>query len=166
VGYAARYQLGPQVELQGYDLDVASAEPGGQIVLTLYWRAKGPTDRPYKVFTHLSQDGRAPLSQHDGVPGEGCCPSDTWVDGEVIVDRHVIPLAADLAPGSYRLTAGMYHEASGGRLPVSTARGDELAGAQIPIAEVELLPRRTPMPTAVLQEMDHRIYLPLMESNQ
>jgi hypothetical protein len=163
--FPARYQLGQQVELMGYDLDTASAQPGGQIGLTLYWQARGATDRPYKVFTHLSQDGLLPLAQHDGMPGEGCCPPDTWVQGEVVVDRHVIPLAADLVPGTYRLTAGMYHEATGERLPVTTAQGGALGDGQIPVAEVRILPRSTPMPTPVLPEMEFRIYLPLMESN-
>jgi hypothetical protein len=166
MAFPVNYQLGQQVELLGYDLDLASAEPGGEIALTLYWQARGATGRPYKVFTHLGRDGLAPLAQHDGVPGEGCCPPDTWVEGEVIVDRHLIPLAADLIPGTYHLTAGMYHEASGERLPVSTAQAGEVLGDQIPLTEIDILPRRTPMPVPVLPEMTHRIYLPLVESNQ
>jgi hypothetical protein len=158
--------LGQKVELLGYDLDTASLEPGGEIALTLYWQARGATDRPYKVFTHLSQDGLVPLAQHDGYPGEGCCPPDTWVEGEVVEDRHVIPLAADLTPGTYRLAVGMYHEATGERLPVTSGEGGAEGTGQIPITEVIVLPRSTPMPTSALPQMDHRIYLPLVESNQ
>jgi mannosyltransferase len=160
-----RFQLGQNVELVGYDLDTSSAMPGGQIELILYWQAWGATDKPYKVFTHLSEDALAPLAQHDGLPGEGCCPPDTWVKGEVVVDRHVIPLAADFAPGSYRLTAGMYDEPTGVRLPVTSSKADAEEETHIPIAEVVVRPRSTPMPTLPLPQLDHRIYLPLVEAN-
>ena len=162
-----RYRLGQRVDLLGYDLDTASAMPGGQIELTLYWQARGATVKPYKVFTHLGDDGLSPpVAQHDDLPGEGCCPPNTWVGGEVVVDRHLVTLAADLDPDTYLLTAGMYDEVTGLRLPVFDAQGNEVAGDRIPITEVEIHPRSIAAPAPILPDMDFRIYLPLVEANQ
>ena len=162
-----RYRLGQQVDLLGYDLDIASAAPGGQLGVTLYWQARGATVKPYKVFTHLGDGGLSPpVAQHDDLPGEGCCPPNTWVQGEVVVDRHLVPLPADLDPGTYLLTAGMYDEPTGLRLSVFDAQGNEVVGDRIPIAEVVIHPRSTPAPLPILPKMNFRIYLPLVEANQ
>lgn len=162
VGHTLNVQLDQGVELVGYDLATDSAEPGGQIDLTLYWRGAGPTDRPYKVFTHLSAGDRPP-AQHDGPPGEGCCPTDTWVEGEVVVDRHIIALPVDLRPGIYLLITGMYDEASMQRLPILDAQGQELGSDQIQIAEVVVRPRSTPEPLLLRAQTVHQVYLPLVE---
>ncbi len=162
-----RYRLGQRVDLLGYDLDTASATPGGQLEVTLYWQARGATVKPYKVFTHLGDDGLSPpVAQHDDLPGEGCCPPNTWVEGEVVVDRHLVPLASNLVPDTYLLTAGMYDEPTGLRLPVFGAQGNEVAGDRVPIAEVVIHPRSTPASAPILPKMDFRIYLPLVEANQ
>jgi hypothetical protein len=161
-----RYELGEEVVLLGYDLDESAAHPGGRIVLTLYWQAKGPTDRPYKVFTHLSNGGPLPVAQHDSPPGGGCCPTDTWVAGEIVVDQHVIPLGANLLPGTFRLVAGMYHEPTGQRLRVVDEQGRTTGGGEIPIAEVVVRPLNTPVPTAIADSLDFEIFLPVVAGGQ
>jgi hypothetical protein len=164
---SVRYRLGQRVDLLGFDLDTSSAAPGGQVELTLYWQARGATVQPYKVFTHLGDAGPAPpAAQHDGLPGEGCCPPNTWVEGEVVVDRHAMSLPADMAPGEYLLTAGMYDEATGLRLPVFDAQGTKLSEDRIRIAKVNVQPGSTPAPVPILSEMDFRLFLPLVEANQ
>jgi hypothetical protein len=164
---SVRYRLGQRVDLLGFDLDARSATPGGQVALTLYWQARGATVQPYKVFTHLGTDGPSPpVAQHDGLPGEGCCPPNTWVEGEVIVDQHLVSLPADMAPGTYLLTAGMYDEATSLRLPVFDGQGRKLAGDRIEIAEVVIRPGSTPAPLPILSGLDYQLFLPLVEANQ
>ena len=140
ITHPLHFQLGQQVELLGYDLVDEQAAPGGQIELTLYWRARGATDLAYKVFSHLGQPGFVPLAQDDREPGDGCCPTDTWVEGEIVVDRHVIALPADLTPDTYALMVGMYNDANGQRLPVFDAEGRELPDQQVLLAEVAVRP--------------------------
>jgi hypothetical protein len=162
IGHPLHVQLDQHVELLGYDLVTDSAMPGGQVELTLFWRGGGATDLPYKVFSHLS-DGRLLLAQHDGPPGDGCCPTDTWVKGEVVVDRHVIPLAVDLLPGTYHLTTGMYDEPSLQRLPILDTQGRQLDEHQVFLADVVVRPSPPPKPTPVRPHWTHRVYLPLVE---
>jgi hypothetical protein len=118
-----------------------------------------------KVFVHLTEDLLRPLAQDDGLPGAGCCSTDTWVNGEVVVDPHVIPLPTDLRPGNYRLLVGMYHEASGQRLPVLDDQGNELAQDYISIAKVAVRPSSTPTPRPLRPELSNWVYLPLVEVN-
>jgi hypothetical protein len=75
-------------------------------------------------------------------------------------------LPADMVPGTYLLTAGMYDEATGLRLPVFDAQGSKLPGDRIRIAEVDVQPGSTPVPVPILSDMDFRFFLPLVEANQ
>ncbi len=114
--------LGSQVELLGYDLLCAgqapcTLHPGQELHLTLVWRARGLTDKRYKVFTHLvGPDGKL-WGQRDAEPVNGTAPTTTWIAGEVVSDTYSIPLDPQALDGDYRLLVGMYHEASGQRLP-------------------------------------------------
>jgi len=140
ITHPLHFRLGQQVELLGYDLVDGQPAPGGQIELTLYWRGRGPTDLAYKVFTHLGRPGHVPVAQDDREPGDGCCPTDTWIEGEIVVDRHVIALPADLTPNTYALMVGMYNEGNGQRLPVFDPEDRELADQQVQITEVVIQP--------------------------
>ncbi len=131
-------RLGRQAELVGYDLDTSEAYPGGQLTVTLYWQADGPMVLPFKVFTHLVHGDGSVAAQHDGPPGEGCCPANTWAGGEVIVDEHVIPLGADLAPGKLELVAGLYDQNTGVRVPVYDAYGNRRPHDRVEVAEIEI----------------------------
>ncbi len=121
--------LGDQIELLGYDLGEEMAKPGAPVHLTLYWRARGPTERPYTVFTHLLDAGGAIRGQTDSVPLRGERPTTGWAAGEIIVDPYEIAVRPDAAPGPHRLEIGAYDPASGQRLP--TAQGGQPAGDRL-----------------------------------
>jgi hypothetical protein len=158
--------VGKQAHLVGYDLELDKAHPGGRLPLTLYWRAGGPMVLPFKVFTHLLDADGTIRAQHDAPPGGGCCPTNTWAEGEVVVDEHPIALGADLPPGTYQLVVGMYDEESNSRLPVSDADGNALAGDSIAIVDltIESLPApevdEVVLPT--LEDVQSTIFLPLV----
>ena len=65
----------------------------------------------------LAADG-ALVAQHDGPPNGGYTPTTTWTAGRPIHSRSGLATAPVLAPGSYRLIAGLYDPATGDRLPV------------------------------------------------
>jgi 4-amino-4-deoxy-L-arabinose transferase-like glycosyltransferase len=159
-------RLGRRAWLAGYDLDVRQAHPGGQVVLTLYWQALGPMVRPFKVFAHLIDDQGQVAAQHDGPPGNGCCPTHTWVEGEVIVDEHVIPLRANLPVGSYDLVVGLYDEETGDRLPTYDRQGNQVAvdSVLIEAVDVQPLPGGGPGPGGQEPGLGYNqvLYLPLI----
>ncbi len=121
----------PLVRLLGYDLSGA-LEPGGELSLTLYWRAERSTDTSYKVFVHLiGGDGR-PAAQGDDFPLNGQRPTTTWQPGDILVDSYHILLPADLPPGDYPLRIGFYDPVTGQRLsPALDAQGAPQADDQI-----------------------------------
>ena len=82
------------------ELDVAE--------VTLVWLALRETRQDFKAFVHLLGADGAVIAQHDGDPVGGFTPATRWRAGEIVVDRHYLPLPADLAAGSYGLRAGMY----------------------------------------------------------
>jgi hypothetical protein len=66
------------------------------------------------VFTHV--EGERVWGQHDGLPASGLKPTDSWMAGEVVADRHSFVLDPAAPPGKYRLVVGMYDPASQARL--------------------------------------------------
>lgn len=159
-------RLGRRALLVGYSLDERQAQPGGQVVLTLYWQAAGPMVQSFKVFTHLVDDQGQVAAQHDGTPGNGCCPTHTWAEGEVVVDEHVIPLRANLPPGSYDLMVGLYDEETWNRLPAYDKQENLLATDGVLIAAVTVHPPPGgglgPTGQAPALGYDHVLYLPLI----
>lgn len=93
---------------------------------------------PFKVFTHLLNEDGTVAAQDDGPPGNGCCPANTWAAGEVIADEHVIPLGADLSPGTLELVTGLYDEPTGVRVPAYDSYGNRLRHDRVHLAEVEI----------------------------
>lgn len=160
-----RATVGKRAHLLGYDLDQSQAYPGGWLSLTLYWQAGGPMSRPFKVFTHLVDAERVIVAQHDGPPGEGCCPTHTWMEREIIVDPHQIPLGADLEPGPYQLVIGMYDEETGQRLRASTPAGELFPDSQVPLGGVRIRPRSVPGGPLTGPQFDYPYYnlLPMIQ---
>lgn len=71
----------------------------------------------YTVFTHLLNPSGMVRGQLDQPPLGGEAPTTTWLPGEVLVDRYVIPIAPDAPPGTYQVEIGMYNPATLERLP-------------------------------------------------
>ena len=99
-------------ELLSFTTDRDTYRPGDTVSVTLYWRALRAPQQDYKTFVHLTDvDVTRQPAQHDGDPGGGFSPTTRWLPGELVPDTHHLTLPADLAPGRYRLWAGMYeHE--------------------------------------------------------
>jgi hypothetical protein len=109
-------QFGPAIQLAGYELGEIA---GGEMPLTLYWRATAPPAGSYLVFIHLVDGAGNIVSQIDTVPAGGARPTSGWRAGEVVSDAHVLTIPDDRPPGSYRLNVGLYNPDDGARLPVT-----------------------------------------------
>lgn len=111
-------------------------QAGTTVPLTFVWRAgapKGRVDRDYKVFVHLRNAANETVAQADAYPAAGAAPTNTWAEGEVIVDTHTLSVPADVPPGRYRLIIGFYEEASGIRLPLVSLDGNEYPLASLTV---------------------------------
>lgn len=137
-----RYEvdLDGKIALLGYDLDSGPVKPGGNIHVTLYWKAQQGMEASYKVFVHLYDRDGYLVAQRDGLPGLGAKPTTTWKVGEVVADRHVVPVDESVGAGKYMLAVGLYEEASGERLAAYGAGDGRLDGDRIVLGEVEVEP--------------------------
>jgi hypothetical protein len=65
-------------------------------------------DTSYTGFVHLLDANGQIVAQDDHVPLQNQYPTTRWVNGEVVEDRFVLRLPADLPPGEYALEIGLY----------------------------------------------------------
>jgi len=111
--------FGGQIALAGYE----SAVQVNRLALKLYWQALAAPAADYTVFVHvLDQDGKI-VAQYDGSPAGGELPTRAWSPGATVAEAISIPLPSTLAPGAYRLIAGLYDAATGARLTVAGGGG-------------------------------------------
>jgi len=76
--------------------------------VTLYWMALEPLDENLTAFVHLiGPDGKR-ISQHDGPPAESFSPTTRWEPGEIIPDRHLMPIPEKMPSSPEGLVIGMY----------------------------------------------------------
>ncbi|MGD8997508.1 MAG: glycosyltransferase family 39 protein [Anaerolineae bacterium] len=113
--------FGGRIHLLGYAPLPAEVAPGERIPLTLYLQTDGPTDRSYTLFVHLLNWAGELRGQVDLIPGDGTAPTTSWAEGQVIVQKAALPVAADAEIGVYRVVVGFYDAAYGRRLPVAGA---------------------------------------------
>jgi hypothetical protein len=120
-------------------LDTAEAHPNGQINLTLYWQAiDTPTDG-YTVFNHLVGPDGQTHGQFDSPPVNDAWLTQTWLPGEIIIDRRVIPVNPDAPPGSYEINIGLYTAFDLIRLPV-WLNGQPQPGDQLLLTNMQIFP--------------------------
>jgi len=138
VDLSAATNVGPftfdeQIDLAGYHLASDSARPGNYFRLLLYWRAKEGVVGNYSVFVHLVDEQGNTWAQADGLPANGIYPTWAWTPMEVVEDEHLLPLEANVPPGNYRLSIGLYELDTLSRLRVSDSEG-------VPLGDQILLP--------------------------
>jgi hypothetical protein len=109
--------FGDQIVLVGYDASPKRVQAGDTLSLTLYWRAKYDLEINYQVFVHIQDAKGSLVAQSDRLnPGE--FPTRRWPLDKYVRDRHEIRLPADLPPGSYSVSTGLWVQAEGWRLPL------------------------------------------------
>jgi hypothetical protein len=110
-------QFGATIHLRGIDGPTTSENT---LYLTLYWQTDAQPSAMYTAFVHVLDADGVTITQVDQWPGGR--PSDTWADGEVIVDTYAIPLPENATP--VQLAIGLYTAENGLRLPITDAAGN------------------------------------------
>lgn len=102
--------VGGWAKLTGWDIDAESGE------LRLVWQATAQPSGRFHVFVHAVDEAGRLVAQSDGPPAGGTFPTDAWLAGVAIEDRHRLPPHR----GAFRV--GLYDPSTGERLP--THEGD------------------------------------------
>ncbi|UCG23084.1 MAG: glycosyltransferase family 39 protein [Chloroflexota bacterium] len=113
--------FGEEISLIDYALRQAD---GDMMEVTLRWLTLERMDEFYKFFVHILDPVTGEVvSQVDTAPRDWGYPTTWWEAGEIVTDSVQLSLA-DLSPGEYEVTIGLYDGGTGERLPI-TARSDE-----------------------------------------
>ncbi len=115
--------------LLGYDLAENRVAPAGTLDLTLYWQPSELTGQRLTVFVHLLDEQGVIIGQSDQEPAGGERPTSSWRPGEIIVDRHSVPVREDALLGNARLVVGLYDPASGERVAWLDGAGQAVGDA-------------------------------------
>ena len=129
-------RFGGKLELLGYDLPSAESHPGGEIALSLYWRAIGQMDQNYAVSVQLLDQASNRLAQSDGYPGRGNFPTRAWRPGDALRDTYRLPVPIHVpGPTIGRLAVSVYRPGQP-PLPARDERGEPVG--EVIVARVKL----------------------------
>jgi hypothetical protein len=98
--------------LSGWETDRVEAQPGGRLAFFTHWQLRQAIAPPLKIFIHVTAPDGKIVAQWDGLDVN----VGTLEAGDVFVQRQRIDLPADLLPGPYRVSLGVYHSDTGVRL--------------------------------------------------
>ena len=114
------------IRLDAGRISAMSVRAGEPVCVELTWRAATTPITDYTAFVHLIDATGSIVTQSDITPGSGYAPTTTtWSANEAVVDRHGLITPMDLAPGTYRLAAGLYNR-EGTRLLLRNGGTDSL----------------------------------------
>ncbi len=124
--------FGGLVKLLNFGVATPTLAAGESIQVELLWQTIQTPPLDFTVFVHLLDGSSKLVAGHDAQPLNNSYPTTLWSPGERILDHHTLPTPANLPPGQYRLSIGLYHQPGGERLPI------QVAGAQ-PDSQGELI---------------------------
>ena len=140
--------LGGQVRLVGYSLDNPMVEAGDILQLNLFWEATNVIQRRYKVFTHVIDSSGHLVGQRDAEPCGGRSLTNTWREGQQVLDRYGLPIQPGTPPGEYLIEVGMYSLDDGLRLPI--VQNSRVVDDRIILQKVQVVRPEVPPPPAAL----------------
>jgi hypothetical protein len=130
-----------QVMLLGYDLPRVEVVSGGEVPLTLYWKAIQPVAVNYAVFVHLIRPLEHLWGQDDRLnPAD--FPLTRWPLDRYVRDEHRLPVLPGTPPGEYEIEVGFYRQDTGERLLIFAPEG-ATGSAPLP-TRVRVRPPKSP----------------------
>lgn len=117
--------FGQQINLLGYDAVPGQLAPGDPFSVSLYWKAQQPLEITYQSFVHLLAPDGTLVAQSDHL-NPGNFPTRRWNLEKYVRDEHFLQLPPNLPPGTYTLTAGLWVQAEGWRLPLLNEAGQQI----------------------------------------
>ncbi|HEX7587963.1 MAG TPA: DUF2723 domain-containing protein [Anaerolineae bacterium] len=138
IAHPQNVRIGDSIAFLGWNSQPSTASDsiavarGQSLDLDLFWRPDRAIQESYTVFVHLTDGSGHVLATADSPPSQGAYPTNRWLDGENVRDRHQLKIPADLASGKYSIEVGMYLPGSAARLPVGSSDKITLAQVSVP----------------------------------
>lgn len=135
-------RFGDNIRLVGVSLPKTRFRAGEAVPITLFWQTAAPVQTSYTVFVHLLGSQYNPAQdnflwgQVDRLPLDGNLPTTAWTPQTLVADPYRVPFQENAPPGVYQVEIGLYDVATGERLRVLDANGNERGDALI-VGQVE-----------------------------
>ncbi len=114
------------IRLLGYRLESDQVQPGGKLVLCLYWQTLEPQDRQVWALIQLVDEEGRFLMYLDGSPTAGRDTTDRWTPGQPLASCHLLPVPEYGAPGDYHITISLHPPGEQRWLPATGPEGTPL----------------------------------------
>jgi hypothetical protein len=128
VPVAAPIEMDGPLNFLGYEV----TQDDRSVALITYWQVTAGPDRPFSLMCHLVGPDSIPVAMGDGLG----TPWDQLRPGDLVAQRHTLPVSPELPGGSYWLQTGAYWLDSMERWDVFAE--DKVAGDRILLAALEL----------------------------
>ncbi len=135
--------FGHKIQLLAGRVDETDLASGGQLKVTLFWRALRPVGGDYGIYLKLINPAFHIWGQQDSRPYHDGSPTWTWREGQIIYDPRQLELLPGTPPGQYQIEV----------IPVEIYSAETLetdTGEPVLIGPVEV-PRR---PSPPLESLD------------
>jgi hypothetical protein len=113
--------FGADIRLSGYEVDTTALRSTGMLSLTVQWQALAPPEQNYLMFVHVLDSSGQTVGQTDAPPAGPAVPTSAWEEERYYTWVHPVPVPADLPPGDYWLSIGLYEPDTFARLPLRRA---------------------------------------------
>jgi hypothetical protein len=107
IAYPMSANFAGQIELLGADFPNRRIQPGGDLPVTLHWKALKSIGAHLIIFNHLLNDQQESWGGNDHLARENYSTL-FWVPGEIISDAYLVRVASDAPAGIYYLLVGWY----------------------------------------------------------
>jgi hypothetical protein len=124
IGKESSADFGGQIRLSAYDIPQTVAQPGDQLLITLYLQSLAPMEVNYNILVRLVSQEGTELWRDEGWPW-GAATRD-WPVRAIRPDGHTVVVPADAPPGLYKLTISFYNPATFEPLPVTAIDSEQL----------------------------------------
>jgi hypothetical protein len=126
-------EFGDLLRLLGLSLHSGSGLlPGESVEVDLFWEAMtDPAEDLLPRLQLLDGDGIS-VAERTEKPAAGTYPTAWWRAGELVRDRHALPIPATVPAGRYRLVLSLIRAADGSRVEFASGR------TSLDLAEVEV----------------------------
>ena len=101
----------------------ASASAGTSLPITFHWRADSASNEDYGQFLHMQHIESGEWVVYNQPPLGARLPTRLWYSGLEDSETWQLPLPAELAPGGYAISTGLYRVSDKERLPARDAQG-------------------------------------------
>ena len=136
---AQRHNFADELLLLGYEYDRRQLTPGQPLGVTLYWQALAGEIPDYEVQLRLLDESGWIMETLQERPLAGNSSTADWTAGEIMVDRHELPINSAITPGVYRVQVALQQVEDNKRPMIVDVDGRWLYD-KLPLAELRIAP--------------------------